>query len=64
LVSMETPSPNNPLGAKGVGESGAIGCTPAVQSAVLDALSPLGVSHIDVPITPQKIWVAIGEANG
>jgi len=64
LVSMETPSPNNPLGAKGVGESGAIGCTPAVQSAVLDALSPFGVSHIDVPITPQKIWMAIGEANG
>lgn len=63
LVAMETPTPNNPLGAKGVGESGAIGGTPAVQSAVLDALSGLGVTHIDVPITPQKIWTAIAEAN-
>ncbi len=63
LVSMQTPTPNNPLGAKGIGESGAIGCTPAVQSAVIDALAPLGVGHIDVPLTPQKIWTAIAEAN-
>ncbi len=64
LVSMQTPTPNNPLGAKGVGESGTIGSTPAVQSAVIDALSPLGVRHIDVPTTPQRIWSAIAEANG
>jgi len=64
LVSMETPTANNPLGAKGIGESGAIGCTPAVQSAVIDALCTFGVTHIDVPITPQKIWMAIAEANG
>jgi len=63
LVTMQTATPNNPLGAKGVGESGTIGGTPAIQSAVIDALSPLGVRHIDVPTTPQKIWSAISEAN-
>jgi len=55
----ETPSPNNPLGAKGVGESGTIGSTPAVQSAVVDALSHLGVRHIDMPLTPERVWTAI-----
>ena len=59
LVPMETPSPNNPLGVKGIGESGAIGSTPAVQSAVLDGLSYLGIKHLDVPLTPEKIWNAI-----
>ncbi len=59
LVPMETPSPNNPLGVKGIGESGAIGSTPAVQSAVLDGLSYLGIKHLDVPLTPEKIWSAI-----
>ncbi|MCY3849951.1 MAG: xanthine dehydrogenase family protein molybdopterin-binding subunit [Acidimicrobiaceae bacterium] len=59
LVPMETPTPNNPLGAKGIGESGAIGSTPAVQSAVVDALSHLGVRHIDIPLSPQKVWSAI-----
>ena len=63
LVSMVTPTPNNPLGAKGIGESGAIGSTPAVQSAVIDALSHLGVRHIDVPLSPQKVWSAIAEAS-
>ena len=55
----ETPTPLNPLGAKGIGESGTIGSTPAVQSAVLDALAPLGASHLDMPFTPQRVWRAI-----
>ena len=59
LVAMETPTPNNPLGAKGIGESGAIGATPAVQSAVIDAVSHLGVRHIDIPMTAEKVWSAI-----
>ena len=63
LEPMATPTPNNPLGAKGIGESGAIGATPAVQSAVIDALSHLGVRHIDVPMSPQKVWSAIQKAH-
>ena len=57
--NTETPSPRNPLGAKGIGESGTIGSTPAVQSAVIDALSHLGVTHIDMPLSPQRVWTAI-----
>ncbi len=63
LVPMETPTPNNPLGAKGIGESGAIGSTPALQSAVVDALSHLGVRHIDMPLTAERVWRAIAEAT-
>ena len=63
LVSMETPTPVNPLGAKGIGESGTIGSTPAVQSAVVDALSHLGVRHIDMPATPQRVWAAVQSAR-
>jgi len=59
----ETPTPLNPLGAKGIGESGTIGSTPAVQSAVLDALVPLGVTHLDMPYTPQRVWRAIAAAE-
>lgn len=59
LIPLETPTPNNPLGAKGIGESGVIGATPALQSAICDALSHLGIRHIDIPITPQKVWAAI-----
>ena len=62
LVTMETPTPMNPLGAKGIGESGAIGSTPALQSAVCDALAHLGVKHIDIPVTPEKVWRAIQNA--
>jgi carbon-monoxide dehydrogenase large subunit len=51
-----TPSPVNPLGVKGVGEAGTIGCTPAVVNSVVDALSHLGVRHIDMPMTPEKLW--------
>lgn len=59
LVPLETPSPVNPLGAKGIGESGAIGGTPAVQSAVIDALSPFGVTHLDMPYTAERVWRAV-----
>lgn len=52
----ETPSPVNPLGVKGVGEAGTIGATPAVVNAVVDALSPYGVKHLDMPIRPEKVW--------
>ncbi|MDQ1429576.1 MAG: aerobic carbon-monoxide dehydrogenase large subunit [Actinomycetota bacterium] len=59
VVHMETPTPYNPLGAKGVGESGTVGSTPAVQSAVLDALSGYGVRHLDMPLTPERVWRAV-----
>ena len=55
----ETPSPSNPLGAKGIGESGSIGSTAAVQSAIIDALAPHGIRHLDMPLTPEKIWAAL-----
>ena len=58
-----TPSPVNPLGVKGVGEAGTIGCSPAVVNSVVDALSPLGVRHIDMPLTPEKIWKLIQEGR-
>jgi carbon-monoxide dehydrogenase large subunit len=54
-----TPSPHNPLGVKGVGEAGTIGSIPAVVNAVLDALAPLGIESLDMPLTPRKIWEAI-----
>lgn len=59
----ETPSPVNPLGVKGVGEAGTIGCSPAVVNSVVDALSHLGVRHIDMPLTPEKIWKLIQGAR-
>jgi len=55
----EVPSPSNPLGVKGAGEAGSIGATPAVANAIIDALSPLGIADIDMPLTPLKIWQAI-----
>jgi carbon-monoxide dehydrogenase large subunit len=55
-VVLETPTHINPLGAKGIGESGTVGATPAVQNAVIDALAHLGVRHIDMPTTPQRVW--------
>jgi aerobic carbon-monoxide dehydrogenase large subunit len=64
LVGMETPTSYNPLGAKGIGEAGSIGATPAVQNAVIDAVSHLGVTHIDMPTSPQRVWRAIQAANG
>jgi carbon-monoxide dehydrogenase large subunit len=56
LDSTETPSPTNPLGVKGVGETGTIASTPAVVNAVMDALSPFGIRHLDMPLTPEKVW--------
>ncbi|MGH9231189.1 MAG: xanthine dehydrogenase family protein molybdopterin-binding subunit [Acidimicrobiales bacterium] len=60
---LETPSPHNPLGAKGIAESGTIGAPPAVQNAVVDALAHLGVRHIDLPLTPERVWRAINETD-
>jgi carbon-monoxide dehydrogenase large subunit len=59
-----TPSTTNPLGVKGVGETGTIGAPPAVVNAVIDALQPLGVTHIDKPVTPERVWRAIQDAKG
>jgi len=63
-ANTETPTPRNPLGAKGIGESATIGSTPAVQNAVVDALSHLGVTHLDMPFTAERVWQAIREAKG
>lgn len=57
-----TPSPHNPLGAKGVGEAATIGAPPAVVNAVVDALAPRGVLHLDMPVTPDKVWAALRRA--
>jgi carbon-monoxide dehydrogenase large subunit len=62
LLASETPAAN-PLGAKGIGEAGTIGAAPATQNAVIDAVSHLGVRHIDMPATPERIWAAISEAR-
>jgi carbon-monoxide dehydrogenase large subunit len=63
LLAMETPTPQNDLGAKGLGESGTVGATPAVQNAVVDALAHLGVRHVDMPCTPQRVWEAMTQAR-
>jgi len=62
-VPMETPTPRNPLGAKGIGEAGTIGATPAVHNAVVNAVSHLGVTHIDMPCTSLNVWTAIQAAR-
>ncbi|MDA8101825.1 MAG: xanthine dehydrogenase family protein molybdopterin-binding subunit, partial [Nitrospiraceae bacterium] len=62
-ANTETPSPLNPLGAKGIGESATVGSTPAVQNAIVDALAHLGVRHIDMPATPERVWRAIKEGS-
>ncbi len=61
--NTETPTPLNPLGAKGIGESGTIGSTPAVHNAVIDAVSHLGIRHIDMPVSAMKVWAAIEAAR-
>lgn len=63
VAATETPSPLNPLGAKGIGEGGMTGSTPAVWNAVVDALSHLGVRNIDMPATPERIWRIVAEAR-
>jgi carbon-monoxide dehydrogenase large subunit len=62
-VEMVTPTPLNKLGAKGIGEAGTIGSTPAVQSAVVDALAHLGIRHLDMPAAPEKVWLAVVAAR-
>jgi aerobic carbon-monoxide dehydrogenase large subunit len=63
MDSTITPSPNNPLGLKGCGEAGTIGATPAIANAVINALSPLGIKHLDLPLTPEKVWHSIRNAR-
>jgi carbon-monoxide dehydrogenase large subunit len=63
LVEMTTPTHINSMGYKGIGEAGTIGSTPATQSAVIDALSHLGIRHIDMPLTPLRVWEAINAAS-
>ena len=63
LAYNEIPCATNPLGIKGAGEAGTIGSAPAVINAVVDALSPLGVRHVDMPATPSNVWRAIREAR-
>ena len=60
----ETPSPTNSLGVKGIGEAGTIACSPTVTNGVIDALKPLGVTWIDMPLTPMRVWQTIQEARG
>ena len=60
----ETPTPNNPMGAKGVGEAGTIGAAAAVVNAVVDALSHLGIRHVDMPLKPERVWNAIQQSGG
>ena len=62
VSNTETASPRNPLGAKGIGESGTIGSTPAVHNAVCDAVAHLGIEHVDMPCTPQTVWQALQNA--
>ena len=62
-ANIETPSPRNPLGAKGVGEAGCIGGPPAIVNAVLDALAPLGIAAIDMPLRPEKVWAQVDAAR-
>jgi carbon-monoxide dehydrogenase large subunit len=59
IEKMHTPSPRNPLGAKGLGEAGCIAMPPAIVNAVVDALSPFGITHLDMPLTPERIWAAL-----
>ena len=61
--STITPTHLNPLGVKGIGEAATIGATPSVQNAVIDALSDLGIRHIDLPLTPNRVWQAIQKAG-
>jgi carbon-monoxide dehydrogenase large subunit len=62
IEKMHTPSPLNPLGAKGLGEAGCIAIPPAIVNATVDALSPFGVAHVDMPLTPEKLWRAMRKA--
>jgi len=64
IISTVTPSPHNPLGVKGIGETGTIASTVTIYNAVIDALRPLGVTGLDMPLTPEKVWQAIRQGQG
>ena len=64
LGETVTPSPHHPIGAKGVGESANVGSPPAIVNAIVDALAPFGVRHVDMPATPGRVWEAIRSASG
>jgi carbon-monoxide dehydrogenase large subunit len=64
LAMTETPTTSNPLGVKGIGETGTIASTAAVYNAVIDALAPFGVTKIEMPMTPERVWRAIRGADG
>ncbi len=64
IGSNPVPTALNPLGAKGAGEAGTVGALPVVMNAVMDALAPLGIRHLDMPATPERVWGAIRDANG
>jgi carbon-monoxide dehydrogenase large subunit len=64
LGSTVTPSTTNPLGVKGIGEAGTIASPPAVVNAVIDALAHLGVTHVEKPASPERVWRAIADARG
>jgi carbon-monoxide dehydrogenase large subunit len=63
VISNEVPTPTNPLGVKGAGEAGTVGALPVVINAIVDALSPFGIKHIDMPATPERVWAAIRDAK-
>jgi carbon-monoxide dehydrogenase large subunit len=63
LDFIDVPAKTNPLGVKGVGEAGCVGAPPVVMNAILDALRPLGVEHLDMPATPHRVWQAIQKAK-
>jgi carbon-monoxide dehydrogenase large subunit len=62
MLHTHTVTPLNPLGAKGIGEAATIGSTPALVNAIHDALAPYGVRHLDMPLTPRKLWRALQQA--
>ena len=64
LDNNPVPTKTNPLGVKGAGEAGAVGAMPAVANALVDALSPLGIRHVEMPATPERLWRAIRSAGG
>jgi len=63
LYDRPVPSPTNPLGAKGAGEAGTTGAIPTIANAVIDALTPCGIAHLDMPFTPHRIWQEILNAT-
>src|SRR5260221_12543050 len=63
-AANEVPTTTNPLGVKGAGEAGTVGALPAIMNAIADALAPLGIDHLDMPATPERVWRAIEGAGG